>query len=293
MTDIEITTKSLIVKTFEYNGKILTVDFTTDAYINATEIAKAFGKKPSHWLELDSTKEYIFELAGMSALQQNQLVTTKLGSPENGGGTWLHPDLGVLFARWLNVRFAIWADRQIKDILIVKKKDMSDLSSLEVLKEYQKMVAIAIEKEEKIQELKLILNEKDKVLEKYKLEFDEGLIFVSEFSNQIGIGVVKFSDILKYLDIVSDATKTVNSKYSKYFKYTKTYSNKLMVPVLKVNSDGLVLLDDLVTNGLFKINNVVTKTYHTAFTINSLKRIEIPALILPNLTTLKSLLNKY
>ena len=193
---------------------------------------------------------------------------------------------------------------KVKDVLAeafnLKNKDISTMSSLEVLKEHQKLVAeyhqmvvIAIEKEEKIIELKLILSEKDKILEKYKLQFDEGLIFVSQFSNQIGIGVVKFSDILKYLDIVSDSTKTVNSKYSKYFKYTSTYSNKVVVPVLKVNSDGLLLLDDLVNNGLFKINNFITNSNHTAASINSLKRIDIPVLILQNLTHLNLILSKY
>lgn len=297
----EIST-NLIVKDYDNSGNILKVSFTTDAYFNATAVAKAFGKRPYDWLELDVTKEYIFELRSQTVHQQNQWVITKNGSPENGGGTWLHPDLGVPFARWLSVKFAVWADRQIKDILISKnsKKDISELSSLEMLKEHQKLVAeyhqmvvIAIEKEEKIIELKLILSEKDKILEKYKLQFDEGLIFVSQFSNQIGIGVVKFSDILKYLDIVSDSTKTVNSKYSKYFKYTSTYSNKVIVPVLKVNSDGLILLDDLVNNGLFKINNFITNSNHTAVSINSLKRIDIPVLILQNLTHLNLILSKY
>lgn len=290
----EIST-NLIVKDYDNSGSILKVSFTTDAFFNATAVAKEFGKKPYEWLRLNDTVEYLNEMRAQPDIQQNQWVITKPGAPENGGGTWLHPDLGVPFARWLNVKFAVWADRQIKDILMPKNniKNISELSSLEMLKEYQKMVAIAIEKEEKIIELKLILSEKDKILEKYKLQFDEGLIFVSQFSNQIGIGVVKFSDILKYLDIVSDSTKTVNSKYSKYFKYTPTYSNKVVVPVLKVNSDGLILLDDLINNGLFKINNSITNSNHTAASINSLKRIDIPVLILQNLTHLNLILSKY
>jgi hypothetical protein len=32
-------------------------------------------------------------------------------------GTWLHPDLAIPFARWLDVRFSIWCDQQIKKIL--------------------------------------------------------------------------------------------------------------------------------------------------------------------------------
>jgi len=189
--------------------------------------------------------------------------------------------------------FQLKAKDALAEAFNLKNRNFSELSSLEMLKEYQKMVAIAIEKEEKIIELKLILSEKDRIIEKYKLEFDEGLVFVSEISNQIGIGVIKFSDILKYLDIVKDSSKTVNSKYTNYFNYTLTYSNKLMVAVLKVNSNGLVLLDDLVFNGLFQIVDPKTNLLYDADSINNLKRTEIPTLILANKSALDLILNKY
>lgn len=32
-------------------------------------------------------------------------------------GTWAHPKLAVFFARWLDVRFAVWCDAMIEDIL--------------------------------------------------------------------------------------------------------------------------------------------------------------------------------
>lgn len=41
------------------------------------------------------------------------LVVTKRGAPTNGGGTWLHPKLAVMFARWLDAKFAIWCGLQI------------------------------------------------------------------------------------------------------------------------------------------------------------------------------------
>lgn len=47
--------------------------------------------------------------------EQNQLVITKQGGVEQG--TWLHPKLGVYFARWLSADFAVWADEQIALIL--------------------------------------------------------------------------------------------------------------------------------------------------------------------------------
>lgn len=51
------------------------------------------------------------------AFDENQLVVTKKGSPENGGGSWFHPKLSVPFARWLDVKFSIWCDMQIEKIV--------------------------------------------------------------------------------------------------------------------------------------------------------------------------------
>jgi hypothetical protein len=96
--------------------------FQTDAFINATAIAKQFNKRPNDWLNLASTKEYIdclleFQLPEKMVNERNQLVIIKKGSSTNGGGTWFHPKLAVPFARWLNARFAVWCDLQIEKIL--------------------------------------------------------------------------------------------------------------------------------------------------------------------------------
>lgn len=100
----------------------ITINFTSEAWFNATEVANFFGKKANEWLRLDSTKEYIvklgeFQLRENPAIKENQLVKTKTGSIQNGGGTWLHPKLAVPFARWLDVGFSIWCDMQIEKIL--------------------------------------------------------------------------------------------------------------------------------------------------------------------------------
>ena len=44
-----------------------------------------------------------------------------------GGGTWLHPKLAVSFARWLDLKFAIWADLHI-DALLRSREVARDLS---------------------------------------------------------------------------------------------------------------------------------------------------------------------
>ncbi|SDG85201.1 KilA-N domain-containing protein [Pseudomonas flavescens] len=50
----------------------------------------------------------------LKLVKSTGLVITKSG---RGGGTWLHPKLAVAFARWLDVRFAVWSDLHIDALL--------------------------------------------------------------------------------------------------------------------------------------------------------------------------------
>lgn len=104
---------------FEYSGHA--VRFDADGWLHATEVAERFGKKPGHWLDLDSTKEYIERLSERMATANAgksdiTLVRTRRGNSA-ASGTWLHPKLAVKFARWLSVDFEIWCDEQIDALL--------------------------------------------------------------------------------------------------------------------------------------------------------------------------------
>ena len=46
------------------------------------------------------------------------MVVVKRGSPENGGGTWFHPDLAVYLAQWCNKIFAIQVSRWVREWLL-------------------------------------------------------------------------------------------------------------------------------------------------------------------------------
>lgn len=61
------------------------------------------------------TQEYIEAIKARTLLEQNQLVIVKNGG--DNPGTWLHPKLGIAFARWCNVDFAVWCDEIIEGIL--------------------------------------------------------------------------------------------------------------------------------------------------------------------------------
>ena len=91
------------------------VPFMADGWFNATVAAKRYNKRVDNWLRLAETKEYMAALTeSLTSSDVRELVRTQEG---HNGGTWLYPKLGVVFARWCDVRFAVWCDQQIDHIL--------------------------------------------------------------------------------------------------------------------------------------------------------------------------------
>lgn len=101
----------------------LSVSFTEEAWFNATTIAEKYGKRIQDWLDNQETKDYISALDDFhNHAKERDLNTGKSGiwvkaKRGKNGGTWLHPDLAVPFARWIDARFGVWCDQQIKHIL--------------------------------------------------------------------------------------------------------------------------------------------------------------------------------
>lgn len=120
MTNISSIATPVATQTLSFNG--IPVNFSDNGYLNATAIAKSFGKTVKDYLINNKTKEYIQALGeflserGNLLSEQNQLVIIKKGG-RGLQGTWLHPKLAIDFARWLNPKFAVWCDMQIEKIL--------------------------------------------------------------------------------------------------------------------------------------------------------------------------------
>lgn len=103
---------------FNYMGNEITFLNGESVMVNATEMAKPFGKAPWKWLELPSTKEYIKALSENRSLAVNQLVTSvRGGNNPDIRGNWFHEDLALEFARWLSPKFAIWCNDRIKELI--------------------------------------------------------------------------------------------------------------------------------------------------------------------------------
>ncbi|EDA5631119.1 DNA-binding protein [Salmonella enterica subsp. enterica] len=106
-----------------YKGK--PIRFNTDGWINATDIAKRFGKRLDHWLSNAETLEYVRALDEVYSGEPSKIlhtrdsgyVKTSKARKDRGGGTWLHPKLSVAFARWCDPKFSVWCDLHIDSLL--------------------------------------------------------------------------------------------------------------------------------------------------------------------------------
>jgi len=100
---------------FQYNGSPITFQKGDSVMVNATQMAKPFGKEPKFWLMNQSTTDYLNELSKVRNLTLTDLVQVTKGG--NNPGTWMHEDVAMEFARWLSPAFAIWCNDRIKELL--------------------------------------------------------------------------------------------------------------------------------------------------------------------------------
>lgn len=109
--------KSNEMAVYEYNGNPISFDKIEKGYmINATQMAKPFGKKTVEWLSNKQTKELISSLSAKVGIPTLKLVVVQKGG--NQPGTWLYEDLAIVFAQWLSPEFYLWCNDRIKELLL-------------------------------------------------------------------------------------------------------------------------------------------------------------------------------
>lgn len=103
-------------KIYNYNGTDITfLSGNGDVMVNATEMAKPFGKQPSDWTKTKSSQEFIDSLSAVRNILRTDLMRVIQGGSMQG--TWMHEDVAMEFARWLSPTFAIWCNDRIKELL--------------------------------------------------------------------------------------------------------------------------------------------------------------------------------
>ena len=98
---------------YDYKGSQISFMSGNNVMINATQMAKPFGKSPKDFLKTDQTKRLISVLSEVKKILSSDLVKVIYG---DNGGTWMHEDVALEFARWLSPSFAIWCNDRIKEL---------------------------------------------------------------------------------------------------------------------------------------------------------------------------------
>ena len=141
--------------TFENkNGKMM---------VNATQMAKAFGKKPSDWLRTEQANRIINAVSASQKSEPTDLVVVVNGGDDYG--TWMHEDVAIPFAQWLSPKFYIWCNDHIKELL------RTGSTTLALPTDYLSALKALVKSEEEKQALTL----ENKVM-KPKADYFDGLV---------------------------------------------------------------------------------------------------------------------
>ncbi len=95
--------------------------------VNATEMAKTFGKEVARFMENDSTQKFIdacLNTRNSSYLgleNREDLFTSRQKS-----GTWMHRILALKFAAWLSPDFEVWVYMTIDKLLYEFAQEIED-----------------------------------------------------------------------------------------------------------------------------------------------------------------------
>ena len=110
-------------------GKPVTIR-STDGYWNATEMCQHHGRLLADFLRLKNTKAYLEALSLDMGIPISNLVEIILGKGVQQG-TWVHPQVALKLAAWLNPHFEVWVFRTIEKLLTQGKVELQEeISSL-------------------------------------------------------------------------------------------------------------------------------------------------------------------
>ena len=122
---------SNLIQVFEGNEITLRPE---DQFWNATEMCKVSKTKKlvKDFLKLNSTKEYIKVLAEDLGVSPDSLIEVKKGG-SGEQGTWVHEDIAIELAGWINPKFRLWVNRVakklIRDKVVYLENELSSLKA--------------------------------------------------------------------------------------------------------------------------------------------------------------------
>lgn len=194
---------------YEYQGNPISFSNENGVMVNATNMAKPFGKRTSDWLSTKYAKEFIEEYA-----KTRKTVLADLVQVTQGGaypGTWMHEDVALEFARWLSPGFAIWTNDRIKELLTqgvttIANDDETIAKALDILN--QRLAKAKEEKkilENQVESQRVLIDTQDNEIKKSapKVEYFDNVMqsnttmTITQIANTLGTTAEKLNKNLK------------------------------------------------------------------------------------------------
>ena len=250
----------------EVNGQIMA---------SATSMCGAFGKRFNDWVNLNQTKKYCNAITRKNGISDNQLVITKQGSPENGGGAWIHEKLILSLSRWLNPDFALWCDDRIAELIREGHVSIEPMTTTEVALAHSKNITHSLEllvKHEKemteiktrqlaveknVERLNHIQQEAEKEL--FALPLSDESAPPIELRKQVSILVNKFvaSTGIQYQSVWTKLYEELESRYNiRLSAYKRRYEGEKNIDVAE-RIDGAINKLHIIISDMIKRNTKV------------------------------------
>lgn len=233
---------------FQYNGSPITFQKGDSVMVNATEMAKPFGKLVGDWLRLKATTEFTEALSADMHIPISALIQVVKGG-NNEQGTWLHEDVALEFARWLSPSFAIWCNKRIKELLqygmtatqptleqMINNPDLVISLATQLKSEREEKQRLALEVEKKEQEkLSIIEETKPAVVFTECVTNSSTNILIGDLAKLITQNGYKIGEIRLYEWMVENKYLIRKQRYSKSKnKYVNDY-----MPTQRTSEMGL------------------------------------------------------
>lgn len=235
-----------MIQVFEYNNNPVSFYQKDDAvYMNATEMAKRFNKKPNDWIRLKSTQQFSEVVCVDTGIPVTELIQVVQGGASNRQGTWLHEIMALDFAQWLSPKFKLWCMERLKELMthgftatpdkldeLINNPDLVIGLANKLKEEREKNSQLQTQNQLQANQLKAVAPKADY----YDLVMQsDGAIRTTVIANDLGMSAKKLNTILYMMGI----QRKVGDTWVLYAAHqNKGYTTSLTHPYM--GSDGMI-----------------------------------------------------
>lgn len=109
-------TKTTLVEVMEFHGhQIAFEEINGKMMVNATQMAKPFGRMPKDWLRTQQSKELVKAVSVAHICLTDDLQVVRQGGINQG--TFFQEDVALFFAQWLSPEFYLACNFKLKELL--------------------------------------------------------------------------------------------------------------------------------------------------------------------------------